>query len=684
MRYLITALCLLLATSVYAADIKVQYTFKGNTIGDDSGIYVAKLQNGARIIKMKDGNRVLYTGLDDGYLDLGSALGNEVVSRLSADLTISIDLMVDADDNSLSSDGNLVWVFASQEPDSKPSNYMMMKARNGAVGYTMRYGGGTYRTETSRSLTTGKWHTLTYVHSGRNTYLYIDGEVAVAANSSSSIYYSPAQLFKKAGSLDYNYIGKPAATDNAYLRNTCIDNFVIEDRAWTAEEVAAAYKNAASLSNKSTEIQKDNLASKYDFWSHDGLIELMTNVDRTWQERMGYRTRSFWNWAVFHTGNMEVVRYLNERQEQQTIYNEFKEFSENWGEANNWYGSTGDDPSLWRYTYGEESNYALFGDWQCCFQTYIDLYNLDGQKNERMVARAKQVMSYMMRSDTVDYWWWADALYMAMPVLPKMYNLTGDNGYLDKLYFCFDYARNLMYNEQDHLFFRDANYVYPMHRTSHGMPDYWSRGDGWVVAGLAKVLATVPKNWRRYGMFEDIYKDMCSKVITCQVSEGFWPESLCDSLFATCRESSGTSLFTYGLLWGVNNGVLKPDVYMPAINRAWTYLTEIALQEDWTVGYMQPIGAAANEGAQLYPSNITDFGTGAFLLAAAEMARYADAHPRPVPGDVNEDKQVDINDVVAIINQMAGTATWQYADVNDDEKVDINDVVAVINLMAEG
>lgn len=53
-------------------------------------------------------------------------------------------------------------------------------------------------------------------------------------------------------------------------------------------------------------------------------------------------------------------------------------------------------------------------------------------------------------------------------------------------------------------------------------------------------------------------------------------------------------------------------------------------------------------------------------------------------GDVNLDGKVDINDVVAIINVMAGTAFWPTANVNDDAegKVDINDVVAVINIMA--
>ena len=51
-------------------------------------------------------------------------------------------------------------------------------------------------------------------------------------------------------------------------------------------------------------------------------------------------------------------------------------------------------------------------------------------------------------------------------------------------------------------------------------------------------------------------------------------------------------------------------------------------------------------------------------------------------GDVNLDGTIDINDVVAIINQMAGAATYEMADVNNDGNVDINDVVNVINIMA--
>lgn len=56
--------------------------------------------------------------------------------------------------------------------------------------------------------------------------------------------------------------------------------------------------------------------------------------------------------------------------------------------------------------------------------------------------------------------------------------------------------------------------------------------------------------------------------------------------------------------------------------------------------------------------------------------------PPHIHGDVNEDGKVDISDIVADINQIAGVATFRFADVNEDNKVDISDIVAIINIIA--
>ncbi|MBQ8541548.1 MAG: discoidin domain-containing protein, partial [Clostridia bacterium] len=84
-------------------------------------------------------------------------------------------------------------------------------------------------------------------------------------------------------------------------------------------------------------------------------------------------------------------------------------------------------------------------------------------------------------------------------------------------------------------------------------------------------------------------------------------------------ETSGTAFFTYGFAWGINAGILPKDEYLETAVRAWNYLENIALQPDGMVGYVQYIGSNAVEA--MGPRNNQNFGTGAFLLAAAEMSR---------------------------------------------------------------
>lgn len=53
-------------------------------------------------------------------------------------------------------------------------------------------------------------------------------------------------------------------------------------------------------------------------------------------------------------------------------------------------------------------------------------------------------------------------------------------------------------------------------------------------------------------------------------------------------------------------------------------------------------------------------------------------------GDVNRDGNVDISDIVAVINTIAGIPTYKStADVNGDTNIDISDIVMVINVIAE-
>ena len=363
------------------------------------------------------------------------------------------------------------------------------------------------------------------------------------------------------------------------------------------------------------------------------VIAIIDLVNTYWQNNNKAEVRAFWDNAAYHTGNMEAFFLTGEPR--------YLYYSLQWAEHNNWMGATESDPTLWEYkNYGEDQKHVLFGDWQICFQTYIDLYwvamgkyappigNMkrmptSGNPDKR-VARAKEVMGYEANSKANDYWWWADALYMVMPVMTKMYKLTGDSKYLDKLYENILYTDSIMLDKETGLYFRDGKYVYPKHKTESGKKDFWARGDGWVLAGLAKVLQDMPLGYKHRQFFVDKYVRLAKAVAGLQQKEGYWTRSMMDPQQAPGPETSGTAFFTYGILWGVNNGFLDKKEFKPVVNKAWKYLTKTALQADGKVGYVQPIGEKAIPGQVVDANSQANFGVGAFLLAACEYVRYLD------------------------------------------------------------
>lgn len=342
--------------------------------------------------------------------------------------------------------------------------------------------------------------------------------------------------------------------------------------------------------------------------------EIIEKVNGYWQKNNSTGKRAFWDEAAYHTGNMEAYFV--------TKNDDYRKYSEAWAEYNQWMGAKSNNKAEWKYTYGEKDDYVLFGDWQICFQTYIDLYNLD--KDEKKIARAREVMEYQMSTPKNDYWWWADGLYMVMPVMTKLYKVTGNKQYLDKLHEYFTYANSIMYDSEEKLYFRDAKYVYPKHKSASGKKDFWARGDGWVFAGLAKVLQDLPENDPHRAEYINKFKGMAQAIKKSQQAEGYWTRSMLDPQHAPGPETSGTSFFTYGMLWGINNGYLNKREYLPVVIKSWNYLTKTALQPDGKVGYVQPIGERAIPGQVVNQNSTANFGVGAYLLAASEMYRYLD------------------------------------------------------------
>ena len=349
------------------------------------------------------------------------------------------------------------------------------------------------------------------------------------------------------------------------------------------------------------------------------VLDMIVKVNNYWQAHNTPYVRSFWDHAAYHTGNMEAYRLTGRA--------DWYAYTDKWCRHNEWKGAKSNDVRNWKYaTYGEGQDFVLFGDWQICFQTYIDMYNLVPAPYK--VARAIEVMSHECSMEETHFWWWADALYMVMPVMTKMYKLTGEVKYLDKLTENFLWSDSLMFDKEEQLYYRDAKYIYPKVKTAcNDGKSFWARGDGWVLAGLAKVLADMPQDYKNRDIFVQRFRELAEGVARVQRPGGYWSRSMLCEDDAPGPETSGTAFFTYGMLWGVNNGYLDKATYAPVIEKAWKYLSETALQPDGSIGFVQPIGEKPDPTKTVDAHSQAPFGTGAWLLAACEMVRYIDSPP---------------------------------------------------------
>jgi rhamnogalacturonyl hydrolase YesR len=251
-------------------------------------------------------------------------------------------------------------------------------------------------------------------------------------------------------------------------------------------------------------------------------------------------------------------------------------------------------------------------------QTYLDLYFL--YHDPAMITPTRERMDAVMRlPDDAEkpLWWWCDALFMAPPVLVKLAKATGDRKYLDFMDREWWITSNLLYSQKDRLYYRDKSF-FGAHE-ANGSRVFWSRGNGWVFAGLARVLAEMPTDYPSRPRYVAQFREMAAEVALLQGTDGLWRAGLLDEANYKLPENSGSAFFTYGFAYGINSGILDRKRYKPIVEKALRGLLA-HVYEDGRLGSMQPIGAAP--GAFTETSSYV-YGTGAFMLAGSEVYRLA-------------------------------------------------------------
>lgn len=217
-------------------------------------------------------------------------------------------------------------------------------------------------------------------------------------------------------------------------------------------------------------------------------------------------------------------------------------------------------------------------------------------------------------TDCHDRWGWCDALFMAPPVWARMAKLTGDQKYLDFMDQEYHATYDLLWDTEDKLFWRDSSYF--KRREANGSKLYWARGNGWVFGGLALMIPDLPKDWEGRGFYVELFKEMAESLKACQRADGTWSMGLLGGVEGYAnKETSGTSFFTFGLAWGINNGLLDRETFEPVVFRAWNALTE-CVTDDGMLGWVQPVGAAPGES---FGDKTEVYGIGAFLAAGSEV-----------------------------------------------------------------
>ena len=180
-----------------------------------------------------------------------------------------------------------------------------------------------------------------------------------------------------------------------------------------------------------------------------------------------------------------------------------------------------------------------------------------------------------------------------------------------------------LYNTADHLWWRDKDFV-PPYKEPNGEDCYWARGNGWVVAALVRTLSDLPNSDLHYAEYKQDYLDMIKALLPLQRADGLWNVSLHDSTHFGGKEISGTSLFVYGMAWGVNQGWLSKKDYTPIIAKAWKAMATNAVHPDGKLGYVQGTGKEPKDGQPVNYNNTPDFedyGLGCLLMAGSEVYR---------------------------------------------------------------
>lgn len=321
------------------------------------------------------------------------------------------------------------------------------------------------------------------------------------------------------------------------------------------------------------------------------------HIDECYSGRKSPHHELFWGKAAFYIGLIEWAAMSND----ESYYKWLREIGDN----NEW--------NLHERKYHADDHTVG--------QMYVELSRK--YSNEKMIEPAKEQLEFIMYHPSIsvlnwrtpfhqDRWNWCDALFMSPPLWAQLYNETEDEMYIDYLMKEFKATTDFLFDKKESLYYRDERFKT---RLDHGTKVFWSRGNGWVFAGLVNIMKELDPKSKEYKYFRKLFKKMAKKLLEIQTPQGHWAMSLLGQEFYPTPETSGSSFFIYGMAWGINNGILDREDFLPAVIKGWNAMVGYVTNEGM-LGYVQPIGAAPGKA---WPDKTETYGAGAFLSAGSEV-----------------------------------------------------------------
>ena len=251
------------------------------------------------------------------------------------------------------------------------------------------------------------------------------------------------------------------------------------------------------------------------------LKERMERVNDYWIAQNPEPGNCAWERAAYFLGNMAAIEVLKKPR--------YLEYAVEWAQANHW------------NFYDNAAHCTVNADNVSCGETYLDLMENYGILGKMEHIRA--TMEWTASDPHNDYWWWVDTMYMALHFYNRMGLLLEDNRLIDKAYRLYLNAKEErhLYDREEKLWFRDENFLPEIARTAGGRKVFWARGNGWVFAGLARTLRTLPPEQKYYREYREVFTGMAQALEKCQCGDGFWRTSLLEPEEYPMPETSGTN-----------------------------------------------------------------------------------------------------------------------------------------------